>query len=317
MKVTEILVFLGIAAVASATSFTNVNFSFDTQTINGHTVTGLSSGATSSQIQSYMNSVLTYAGCTGCTVTVLTGTLTNGNTAGAVADQTYNGDNNVIGPGTGSKSLTLGDTNGATQSNTNSTVNSSYDTFIANTNDSSGQISQQITIQFSGFTGLGLTVNSFDYEIFPDATCTSLTNSSLCGGTGFPNKPDLMLEAGNNTNGTDSLVSSFGTGGVQYGVSPGSANFNSTSAPCSASGTCDGHSSGDSTVNSPQYIGTWTAGISNVTELDFIDWPATIGLDNINITWDAPGSSVPEPVSVILLGTAVAGLVLRKKFRKA
>ena len=125
MKVTEILVFLGIAAVASATSFTNVNFSFDTQTINGHTVTGLSSGATSSQIQSYMNSVLTYAGCTGCTVTVLTGTLTNGNTAGAVADQTYNGDNNVIGPGTGSKSLTLGDTNGATQSNTNSTVNSS------------------------------------------------------------------------------------------------------------------------------------------------------------------------------------------------
>ncbi len=41
MKATRILFFFGIAAVASAASIT---FSFDTTTINGTTITGLSAG---------------------------------------------------------------------------------------------------------------------------------------------------------------------------------------------------------------------------------------------------------------------------------
>ena len=88
---------------------------------------------------------------------------------GAVADTTYNGEGHVTGPGsagpngTAAKSLTLGTSDGATASNLTSTVNSTYDTFLANTNDQSGQISQQITMKFSGFTINGSA--SFDYEI--------------------------------------------------------------------------------------------------------------------------------------------------------
>src|SRR5262249_7012482 len=178
MRAGTILAFLGCAAVASATS---VTFTFDTQTINGTTITGLASGANSAQIQSYMNSVLAAAGCSGCSVTVMV----SGNTIGAVADQTYNGEGHVVS-NTSGKSLTLGTsdnaTNNATLTPTNTGTHHNYDTFIANTNDSSGTVSQQITLQFSGFTGLGMTVNSFDYEIFPDGTCTALSSGS-CGGT--------------------------------------------------------------------------------------------------------------------------------------
>src|ERR1700731_3101290 len=72
--------FLGAGAYA-----TSVNFSFDTQTIGSTTITGLSSLATSAQIQTYMNAVLAAAGCSGCMVTVATGSSGGGNSMGAVA----------------------------------------------------------------------------------------------------------------------------------------------------------------------------------------------------------------------------------------
>ena len=80
MKATRTLLFFATAAVASATS---VTFTFDTQTINGTTITGVSENASLASIQSYMNPVLSAAGCTGCSVTV----------TGAVADTTYDGEN--------------------------------------------------------------------------------------------------------------------------------------------------------------------------------------------------------------------------------
>jgi hypothetical protein len=279
IKATRTLLFFGMAAVASATS---VTFNFNS----------LAENASATTIASYMTSVLTSAGCTGCSVTV----------TGAVADTTYDGENHVTGPGTPatgfiSKSLTLGTSDGATASNTNSTVNSSYDTFLATTNDASTNISSQITMKFSGFTINGSA--SFDYEIFPDGTCTALP----CGS----NTPDFKFEAGTNSNGTDPFVTSFGTNGTQLGVTPGTTDGNTNNSQLSNSEA------------TPQYIGTWSGSLSNVNELDFVDWPATIGVDNLAVTWTTTTqqSPVPEPFSVVLLGTIIGGIALRKKIRKA
>lgn len=292
MKATRALLFFGMVATASATS---VTFTFDTQTINGTTINGIAENASLTSIQSYMNQVLSAAGCTGCTVTV----------TGAAADTTYNGEGNVVGPG--GKSLTLGTSNNAT-SNSSQTPSSTYDTFLANTNDASQQQASQITMKFSGFTINGSA--SFAYEIFPDGSCPVL-NAASCGGSPtngiYPNQPDMKFEAGTNGNGTDPLVTSFGTNGTQYGVTPSSSGSDgsSTSAPNGANNV------------TPQYIGTWSGSLSNVNELDFIDWPATIGVDNLAISWSTNQQSpVPEPFSVVLLGTIVGGIALRKKIRK-
>jgi hypothetical protein len=296
-----ITTFLGLTLILSAgvSAYAgSVDFTFDSQTINGTPITGLTAGATSAQIQTYMNSVLTASGCTGCSVTVLV----NGSTIGAVADTTYNGEGHVTGPGNGATSLTLGNSNGATGSNSTSTLDSSSDTFIANTDNNSNQVSQQITLQFKGITGLS--VNSFDYEIFPDGTCPVL-NSSNCGGAQsgghYPNQPDLDFEAGNNTNGTDAVVQTF------YGVTPGGTNGTATHSPISGASNAE---------LAPQAIGTWTGSLTGDTELDFVDWPATIGIDNLTIagTNINPNISTPEPASIALLGTLV--FFVARKFRR-
>jgi hypothetical protein len=31
----------------------------------------------------------------------------------------------------------------------------------------------------------------------------------------------------------------------------------------------------------PQAIGSWSGSLTGATELDFLDWPATIGIDNL------------------------------------
>ena len=71
MKLSRIL-FTFLIAGASAFA-TSVTFTFDSQTINGTSITGLSSGATAAQIQTYMNQVLSAAGCAGCSAGVHTG----------------------------------------------------------------------------------------------------------------------------------------------------------------------------------------------------------------------------------------------------
>ena len=235
----------------------------------------LASYATDAQIQTYMNQTLATAGCTGCGVTL----------TGAVADQTYNGDGHVTGPGTtsASKSLTLGTSDHATASNTGSTLNSTYDTFIANTNDGATQISTMITMKFTGFTINGAA--SFDYEVFPD---------------GSPNQPpDLIFQAGNSSapNGNDPVVI------TELGVAPGTTNGTAIHSPFSGTGT----------ESAQQAIGTWTGTLTSVTSLDFVDWPATIGVDNLKVSWN---TSVPEPSSILLLATVASGLLLRKKLKK-
>ena len=196
-------------------------------------------------------------------------------TPGVAVDQTYNGDGHVVGPGNGSVSLTLGNTDGATASNSNSVLNGSKDNFLSNTDDGHNQLSQEIQIKFiNGFTLNGSI--SFDFEIFPDASGTAL------------NPPDFTFQA---WNGAVNLADV-----TKVGVVPGSAPIGSTVSPNSGS---------RGTETSPQLIGNWQAGsFSNVTELDFIDWPATIGIDNLKLT------STPEPAAVLLLGTLIAGLFM-------
>jgi hypothetical protein len=255
-----VLFVLGAAVSASAAP---VTFSFNS----------LSSGATASQIATYMDGVV---GCASC-VTV----------TGAVADQTYTGDGFTVGPGSGGSytSLTLGNTNGAT-SNSSTGLNTSHDTFIANTNDSSSTISSEFDISFTGGYSLSGTVG-FDFEIFPDGT----------GQT-----PDFTFDA---LSGATLVATHY-----QAGVVPGTTDGSATHSPNSGSGA----------ETNLQYIGTWTtAPLTNVTELEFIDWPATIGIDNLSFSNDLvrTTSAVPEPASLFLLGTGLLAVSRKRFFKKA
>lgn len=228
---------------------------------------GVSSGDNSSAVGTYMSGIL------GSTVTV----------TGAATDQKYNGDGHVTGPGSPAPvSLTLGTSDGATASNSNSVLNKVsgsvvYDTFLANTTENSNgtaksQISQEIDMQFAtAQTG----VVSFDYEIFPDVT----------------NAPDFTFYAYNGA----SLVATFHT----LGVTPNTTDGNST------------HSPTDNTETNKQFIGTYAgSSVITFTRLEFHDWPATIGVDNLKI-------ATPEPRGVaFLMGGVMLALFAGTKLRK-
>jgi hypothetical protein len=231
-----------------------------------------------SAIASYITNQLVAAGCTGCSVTV----------TGAVVDTTYSGDGHVVGPN--GKSLTLGNSNGAT--NNAVTPNSGYDNFLANTTNGSDQISDEISLVFHGLSVTGL---SFDFEIFPDGTCPSLDN---CGYRDA-NLPDFSLTAGNG--GSDTAVTAFGTGGTVFGVVPGSGDGNEKNSP------------GMHDETAPQYIGvSGPLTLAGDTDINFIDWPATIGVDNLSVTFD-PTPKVPEPSSIFLLATVAGALLLKAR----
>jgi hypothetical protein len=233
----------------------------------------VSSGDNSGAVGTYMS------GLFGGTVTV----------TGAATNQKYNGDGFVTGPGSGSISLTLGTSDGATASNTSpSLLNMSnghvaYDTFISTTVENSdgtanSKISSEIDMTFShAVTG----VVSFDFEIFPDIS----------------GAPDFAFNAFNGLVQTATFS--------QLGLTPGTTNGTSTKSPKSSNET------------NKQYIGTWSS-LSPITftTLKFIDWPATIAVDNLRI------SQVPEPRGgALILGAFVivglAGNKLRRAFAKS
>lgn len=135
-------------------------------------------------------------------------------------------------------------------------------------------------MKFSGYMINGIV--SFDYEAFPDNT----------------GAPDFTFVAKNSSN---AVVTTWTLNGVTPGTSDGTAKHSPNHQ-----GT-----GGTNLETNKQYIGTWSGPISNATELDFVDWPATIAIDNLSI------SRVPEPGTMLLLGTGLSGLLFLKKKQKA
>lgn len=234
----------------------------------------LSNGASNSQIQSFMNTQLGSAGSVAVT--------------GAIANNNYTGDGHVTGPvnnGTVT-SDTLASTDGTVIMNNNGVV---Y-------NPSGEGTSSAITMTF---TGLTISSIRFDFEIFPDGTCPSLSN---CG-TNHANRPEMTVLAN-------------GTQVVQYFAQvPGS---NGTSNGFGASTYTHSPNSGRfSTEQAPQLLGfgaTLTLP-ADTTTLEFADWPSTIAIDNLTI--NTPDSPVPEPASLTLFGTALLGFGLIRRYRNA
>ena len=237
----------------------------------------LSDGATDAQIQSYMNAQLGSHG----SVTV----------TGAVGSDSYNADGHVTGPVTGF---------GRHATYSSDTLANTDGTFIMN-NSEGNPASNDILMSFSG---LAISSISFDLEIFPDDSCTSLSGNN-CGGRGNPNQPDLTLLA-NGSQVEQWLGLTPDTGGNSNGIDaspyPDSPAMN------------DGETA-------PQLLGS--SGVvdlpADTTTLDFQDWPATIAIDNlvVNFNTDPPPPSVPEPSTIALLGTALLGLGLFRRLPRA
>jgi hypothetical protein len=259
---------------------------------------GLGNNASAATIASYMSSVLQGLGLGANMVTVSGGIGQQG--AGSYAGEGY-----AVGPKIGGTvdPLTLANTNGAVSPDTNpaqwdsnppTLSNSNPDGFVKNCTsaDSSCTASPDIFFDFHG-----LQIQSFgtDFQIFPDGSCPSLSN---CGGTGNPNLPDLEINSGAGATGTH-----FGT---FYGVAPG------------AGGTYNDSPNDPLGETAPQLLGTTgTYNVASftsnpVSSLDFMDWPNTIGLDNLQITF----KKTPEPATMAIFVFGLLGLGWTVRLRR-
>jgi len=248
-----VLFFLGAGILAFANP---INFNFGP--------TNLANNASPTAIRAYMNTVLGLAG--EGTVVV---------SAGAVAQ---NGPNAYAGEG-----YVVGKTSSTTTAYT-----------LATNGDGGFLMNHDLNINGAGnFHEFDLTFSqpitsiSFDYEIFPDNTGTTL------------NPPDMEFLAGG---------TSF-TPFPAFGANP--------SSPFVMHSVNSGLSNPETHPQlAPTSTGTIVLNVAGGSELQFIDWPPEIGIANLSVTFQPPPPSrVPEPASMVLLGSCLLGslTLIRRK----
>lgn len=264
--------------VGMSASAASVSFNFNS----------LAAGATDAQVQTYMQGVLNSAYGVNVVKVTVTGALADSGATQTGGGLSWTGDSHVVGGSSGTPgSITLGNSNGCTVDGAGCTAGGN-DAYIRNNSLglSGDPVSDVISMTF---TGQVFSQAAFDYEIFPDGSCPALGN---CGGTGNPNTPDLIFKAGSNTVAT------------LYGVAPGTGGTYSRS-PLGAE-------------SAPQALGTGSWTFASASSFQFVDWPATIGIDNLVLTSSASQNpAVPEPGSIALLLTTVTGCYFIRKRQKA
>jgi len=175
-----------------------------------------------------------------------------------------------------------------------------------------------ITMTFGG----GVTVNSlsFAFEIFPDDGCPNgasrgcsipdfnFVMTGTVGGHANTTVANITVDAHepNTVSGTTGTVTS-GAGDTD--------NDGTFSYTCTDLTT---YSQNNHPETADQCMGTmdlnFTAGVVTNPTLEFIDWPATIGITDID--WGLPGDPVPEPASLFLFSSGLLGMAAARR-RKA
>lgn len=220
------ILLLAVMFIAPPAIAAPVVFDFDNVALSLAAGNGLGLTGGNAAIQTHMNSVLTAAGYTGASVTV----------AGGLATKTYAGEGHIPSAGAGLPPRTLGTSNGGVLHGR------SNDGFIINNNFGIGAPSvDRFSLTFNGFTVYSL---SFDWEIFPDATCAF--GSACASNPSNANWPDIGL-----------LVDGVEVWSAKAGNTPGL---------------------------DPQGLGVSpTIYLRGGRVLTFRDWPAEIGIDNLRL----------------------------------
>lgn len=297
---------LGTFGIAAANSAHAIVFTFDNVKNGSGTtvVTGLTDTSLNTDITNYMNAVVKLANPAYGAVSLVD------STKGGEGETNYTGDNHVVGPTVGAGKqltscsgcvmmsngvvpLTLGNTDGFVENGTSSgtaqlnnanpySANgkvghlTTFDAYVTNDVNNSNPDKTTLAFQFSG----GLTFNTieFDYEIFPD-------------GSGIT--PDMTVKY----KGADNLMHTV-SGTPIVGETP--------------DGDTHSPSSGQTTVEASLQLLSHASFTlpESTSEIWFVDWPPTIGIDNLYIGYVPPPPRIntPEPGTLTLFALGLAGI---------